>query len=74
MRAATEPVDMYATIAYIAPTTPPWDVGFTKTKLMTNSQLSEYVLAVTQQAPEQGVKLLEIEVFRGGISIWRGLL
>lgn len=74
MSAATEPTDMYATIAYIAPTTPSWDVGFTKTKLMTNSQLSEYVLAVTQQAPEQGVQLLQIEVFRGGISIWRGLL
>lgn len=65
---------MFVTCAYVTNKTRQDDVEFSKTNLMTATQTREYVLAVTQNAPIKGITILEFEVFRDGVRIWRGLL
>jgi len=69
-----EPINMFVTTTFVTKRTRSDDVEFSKTQLMTATQTREYVLAVSQNAPIKGITILEFEVFRDGIRIWRGLL
>jgi len=69
-----EPINMFVTCTFVTACTRRDDVEFSKTQLMTATQTREYVLAVSQNALIKGITILEFEVFRDGIRIWRGLL
>lgn len=65
---------MWVTIAYIKPSTAPWDVEFHVSRRYTQQQLHSYVENLKRRANLARVQMLELTVFDGEQEIWRGMV
>ncbi len=65
---------MRVEIAYIKPSTAPWDVEFHVSRRYSRQQLHDYVVQLLHRADIAGVQMLELSVFDGEQEIWSGLL
>lgn len=65
---------MWVTIAYIDRNTRWDDVDFYVSPRFTAQQLKSFVYDSRNQAPSEGIRILEFTVFNGDKEIWRGLV
>lgn len=65
---------MWVTIAYIKPSTAPWDVEFHVSRKYSKQQLHDYIIKLKHHANLARVQMLELTVFDGEQEIWRGMV